>query len=159
MRRLSVIVILIFEQLAQLRTLHFQILAALAALILGAIWVCNNPQTWWHQLGANCPQVGYNVVWYWFLMPQTTSHYNKYFDEDSWRSRFADGLWKYKHCHIFLTLFHQTRIPLKNEWVEILIIFGHSKRYIRYVRNHFSWSKSFPFGRGIPELVRNALSS
>ena len=46
MRRLSVIVILIFEQLAQLRTLHFQILAALAALILGAIWVCNNPQTW-----------------------------------------------------------------------------------------------------------------
>ena len=29
--------------------------------------------------------------------------------------------------------------------------------YIRCIGNHFSWSKNFPFGRGIAELVRNAL--
>ena len=29
--------------------------------------------------------------------------------------------------------------------------------YARYVRNHFSWSKNFLFGRGITELARNAL--
>ena len=30
--------------------------------------------------------------------------------------------------------------------------------YVRYVRNHFSWSNNFPFGGGITELVKNALS-
>ena len=28
--------------------------------------------------------------------------------------------------------------------------------YVRYVRNHFLWSKNFPFGWGITELVRSA---
>ena len=28
--------------------------------------------------------------------------------------------------------------------------------YVRYVRNHFLWSKNFPFGHGNTKLVRNA---
>ena len=31
--------------------------------------------------------------------------------------------------------------------------------YVRYVRKHFSWSKIFPIGWGITELVRNAFFS
>ena len=31
--------------------------------------------------------------------------------------------------------------------------------YVRYVKNHFSWSKNFRFGQRITELVINALFS
>ena len=56
-----------------------------------------------------------------------------------------------------LQVYAQRRIPVKNQWVDILIIFVYSWIYVRYVRNHFSGSNNFAFGREITKLVRNAL--
>ena len=53
----------------------------------------------------------------------------------------------------------QTLMPVKNQWVKTLVIFVYSSMYVRYVRNHFSWSKNFPFGRKHLIFIRGVLTN